>query len=85
MFREKDIIESIREAIKSGAEVIDHDVDGSYTWLENSNSCIWKVVVSQLLTSDYLYLVGRLYIQLRILNHSQTDVYSNNMNVHALI
>ena len=42
MFREKDIIESIREAIKSGAEVI--DVDGSYTWLENSNSCIWKIV-----------------------------------------
>ena len=83
MFREKDIIESIKEAIKSGAEVI--DVDGSYIWLENSNSCIWKVVVSQLLTSDYLYLVGRLYIQLQILNHSQTDVCSNNMNVHALI
>ena len=40
MFKEKDIIESIREAIKSGAEVI--DVDSSYTWLETATAVFGK-------------------------------------------
>ena len=86
--RKKDIIERIREAITSGAQVI--DVDGSYLarkqqqlHLESSGECTDSSIDIRLPVSGWEVISTENYQTFS--NKMPTVTLGNNMNVHAWI